>query len=58
MHFACPNGEAEIANDLALANGSAQIVDLQLLHEKDLKYSQNWQLGEGPNDDFTLAPSG
>src|SRR5438477_10931148 len=55
MHFACPNGEAKIADDLALANRNAQVIDLQLLHERDLKHSQNWQLGEELNDDFTLA---
>src|SRR5438105_126882 len=58
MHFACPNGEAEIADDLALPNRNAQIVDLQLLHESNLKHIQNWQLGEGLNDDFTLVASG
>jgi hypothetical protein len=26
-----------------------------LLHEADLKHTQNWQLGEELNDDFTLA---
>jgi hypothetical protein len=55
MHLACPNGQAEIADDLGLANRNAQIVDLQLLHKRDLKHIQNWRLGEELNDDFTIA---
>src|SRR5437868_7035710 len=58
MHFACPNGEAEIADNLALPNRNAQSVDLQLLHESNLKHIQNWQLGDGLNDDYAVLASG
>jgi hypothetical protein len=32
MHLTKANGEAEIADDLVLANGDTLVFDLQLLH--------------------------